>query len=95
MPLPCVSLNQLSCERHYRPLFKPVTLFATVGECWHIQGANGVGKTTLLKILAGIMSYTGGCQVRCSVSYAGHQPSVYGALSALENKIVKAKIKNG
>ncbi len=48
----CVS--QLSCERGYRELFNDLGFELLPGEILHIKGENGAGKTSLLRILAGL-----------------------------------------
>ena len=85
MALPRVMLDHVTRERQHRPVFKPVSLSAGPGQVWHVQGANGVGKTTLLRIIAGIASHVGQCEVEGSIAYSGHQPGLYGQLTAIEN----------
>lgn len=85
MARPRVRLDHVTRERQYRPVFKPISLSAGSGQVWHVQGANGVGKTTLLRIIAGISSHVGQCQVEGSIAYSGHQPGLYGQLTAIEN----------
>ena len=38
----------------------PVSLQIRAGECWHILGENGAGKSSLLQVLAGLESVTEG-----------------------------------
>lgn len=45
--------DQILGERGGRILFEGVSLCVPAGECLHIMGQNGVGKTTLLEALAG------------------------------------------
>ena len=80
-----VVLKSVTRERHYRPVFKPVTLSAIPGDVWHVQGLNGAGKTSLLKIIAGISHHTGQCHVSGGVAYSGHEPCVYGHFDVIEN----------
>ncbi|MCU7940834.1 MAG: cytochrome c biogenesis heme-transporting ATPase CcmA [gamma proteobacterium symbiont of Bathyaustriella thionipta] len=49
-----LSVNQLTCERGYRELFKELSFELSPGEILHIKGENGAGKTSLLRILAGL-----------------------------------------
>ena len=49
-----LQLNQFSPLRQYRPVFKPITAHFLPGKFYHIRGENGVGKSTLLKTLAGL-----------------------------------------
>ena len=78
-------LTNISKTYNYQYIFKPVNLLAHSKEAWHICGKNGSGKSTLLKIIAGICNYTGSCQIQSSLAYIGHQPGLYGQLTAEEN----------
>ncbi len=49
-----LSVNQLSCERGYRELFTDLNFSLSPGEILHIKGENGTGKTSLLRIIAGL-----------------------------------------
>ncbi|WP_410498616.1 heme ABC exporter ATP-binding protein CcmA [Chitinibacter sp. S2-10] len=49
-----LQIEGLTAMRGGRPLFNPVSLTLSAGQCLHLQGANGVGKTTLLKVIAGL-----------------------------------------
>ena len=44
----------LSCTRGDRQLFKELNFSATPGELIELRGANGSGKTSLLRILCGL-----------------------------------------
>ncbi len=45
----------LGCSRNEHLLFKPVSFTLTPGTGLVVMGANGVGKTTLLRVLAGLL----------------------------------------
>lgn len=47
-------VSHLTCERGYRELFKDLSFELTPGQILHIKGENGAGKTSLLRILAGL-----------------------------------------
>jgi len=49
-----LSVKQLTCERGYRELFNDLSFELSPGEILHIKGENGTGKTSLLRILAGL-----------------------------------------
>lgn len=58
---PCLlQAHNLACERDDRELFRALSLTAHAGECWQILGANGTGKTTLLRMLAGLFTHYDG-----------------------------------
>lgn len=81
-----------------KPVLRGVDLTLCSGERLALLGANGVGKTTLLRILAGLTKPTGGSfgikgldgvrdaqQIRRLVGFVAHQPYLYDELTALEN----------
>ncbi len=88
----------LECERGGRTLFRSLSLFLRPGEALRIAGANGSGKTSLLRILCGLAAPSAG-EVRWQGSpigelredyarqlvYLGHAPAVKGDLTAAEN----------
>ncbi len=47
-------VSHLTCERGYRELFKDLSFELSPGQILHIKGENGTGKTSLLRILAGL-----------------------------------------
>ncbi len=55
-----ISANQISLQFGKRVLFKDVSLTFMPGNCYGIIGANGTGKSTFLKILAGDIESTSG-----------------------------------
>ena len=48
-----ITVNNLSVQFGKRVLFKDVNLKFNNGNCDGIIGANGTGKSTLLKVIAG------------------------------------------
>ena len=88
----------LGCSRGDRPLFGGLTLSVPEGGLLHVKGSNGVGKTTLLRTLAGLsrphegtVHWRGevitalGDAYRACMTYLGHHDGVQGELSAAEN----------
>jgi heme exporter protein A len=88
----------LECERGGRSLFRELSFTLSGGELLRIAGPNGSGKTSLLRILCGLLSPTAG-EVRWNGSpaqslkeeyarqlvYLGHAPAVKDDLTAAEN----------
>jgi len=46
--------DQLACRRGDRVLLRDVGFALSAGEALHLSGANGIGKSSLLRILAGL-----------------------------------------
>lgn len=95
-----ITLQQLACERDQRELFDGVSLRLEPGEVLQVAGPNGSGKTSLLRILAGLLPPAAGDigygdqsifklagreRWRRDRLFIGHAPAVKGALSAKEN----------
>jgi len=56
------------------------------GEIWQIVGANGSGKTSLLRLLAGLSQASRGeVQRQSPLLFLGHRPAIKSALTPLEN----------
>lgn len=55
-----IAANNLSLQFGKRVLFDQVNIKFTEGNCYGVIGANGAGKSTFLKILAGDIDPTGG-----------------------------------
>lgn len=49
--------THLTVQRGAATLLQGLTWSVQVGECWGILGRNGVGKSTLLQVLAGLQPY--------------------------------------
>ena len=49
-----LSTRDLACRRGDRVLFRGLSLALKPGEALHVTGANGVGKSSLLRLLAGL-----------------------------------------
>ncbi|MFN3580614.1 MAG: cytochrome c biogenesis heme-transporting ATPase CcmA [Pseudomonas sp.] len=95
-----IDIHQLACERDQRSLFEGVSLRLEPGEVLQVAGPNGSGKTSMLRILAGLLPAAGGDvryaeesvfggagreRWRQSRLFIGHAPAVKGMLSAEEN----------
>src|SRR5690554_2762586 len=81
-----LAITDLSFERHFEPVFEPVSFVLGKGELLLVTGANGSGKTTLLKLLAGLLSPTEGhITLQQPALYAGHKAAIKDDLSVLEN----------
>lgn len=56
----CLRIESLSCRRATRPLLDNVTFTVSGGEAVHLTGPNGLGKTTLLRSLIGLVPFQQG-----------------------------------
>lgn len=57
---PLIEISNLSCSINDEIIFSDINLCLSSGECLAIQGGNGSGKSSLIKIILGeINSYTG------------------------------------
>ena len=67
-------------------LFGPIDLAVSSGGCLLISGANGTGKSTLLRVFAGLLAPEAG-EVRVSAArrYLGHHDAVKPTLTVWEN----------
>lgn len=84
-----LSWENLSKSYGRRRLFFDLTGQLGAGELLAVTGRNGSGKSTFLKILAGLVrADTGGVsrpQGQCSIGYAAPDLSLYGELTGREN----------
>lgn len=96
---------EIECERGGRKLFGPLSLRLSGGELLRIAGPNGSGKTSLLRILCGLLTPTSG-QVKWRGSaigelredysrhlvYLGHAPAVKDELTPVENLDIACRL---
>ena len=98
MSAPYLEINGLKKSFNLKPVLRGVDLFLDQGKCMALLGANGTGKTTLLRILAVLTKPDAGTvciagldierdpqQVQRMVGFVTHQPYLYDELTAMEN----------
>jgi heme exporter protein A len=97
--------KELECERGGRVLFRGLSFALKGGEALRVAGRNGSGKTSLLRILCGLLAPAGG-EVRWKdapisdlredysreLVYLGHAPAVKDDLSAAENLDITCRL---
>jgi len=90
--------SDLECIRGERRLFHGLSFTVGPGDMLWVLGANGSGKTSLLRLLCGLMRPESGSvtwsghdvrkareQFNADLLYAGHAPAIKDDLTALEN----------
>ena len=95
----------LSCTRAGRTLFRELSLETTPGSALWVRGANGSGKTSLLRLLCGLAHPDSGsvswqgenirserASLHASLLYIGHSPGLKGDLLAWENLVLAAQV---
>lgn len=84
--MPVLKAEGLACRRGGRLLFDQLDLSVAPGQCVWLKGTNGRGKTSLLRMLAGVSRPVQG-RIQCQppVVYLGHQDALKGDLTALES----------
>jgi heme exporter protein A len=88
----------LTCERGGRLLFEKLSFRLSAGDLLRIAGANGSGKTSLLRILCGLLEPAAGAvrwqgspiralreEYAKNIVYLGHAAAVKDELTAAEN----------
>ena len=97
--------RKIACVRGDKKLFSDLDLQLFAGQCLHIRGENGVGKTSLLRLLTGLASPDSGEVLWCGDSiekqaseyhrkllFLGHRDALKEDLSAIENLRMYAAI---
>jgi heme exporter protein A len=90
--------NALTCVRGERTLFTGLDLVVSAGEWLHVRGENGIGKTSLLRLLSGLTKPAAGeifwneqlisadpSEYHRNLLFLGHRDSLKEDLTALEN----------
>lgn len=93
-----LEVSELRCIRDERDLFRDLTFSLHTGELLLVEGRNGCGKTTLLRILCGIRVQESGTVRWCGeaiellgatyhrqIAYVGHHDGVKRELTVVEN----------
>ncbi len=104
-PPPLLEARALAMWRGERCLFRDLNLVIEPGRALHVRGPNGCGKTTLLRILCGLLAAEDGelrvqgeavhgadPRLRAAVGYLGHADGVKQELRVTENLLFAAAI---
>ena len=87
--------SELACNRGGRQVFSGLSFAVGAGEALVVSGPNGVGKSSLLRVIAGLVRRTGGeleleggdpeLTIGEQAHYLGHQDALKPSLSVAEN----------
>jgi len=99
-------IADLCCERDGRRLVDGLNIEVGAGQIYQVEGPNGSGKTSLLRILSGLSSrYTGSLQWKgkaiskaraeylSELTYLGHSSGVKAVLTPRENLMWHAALR--
>ncbi len=87
-------LHDLSMAYGRRALFSGVSAEVPPGRCLVVAGANGTGKSTLLKIIAGLLRpESGRVEFDGPCGYAAPDVQLYGELTGSENLAFFARLR--
>ena len=100
-----LAATDLACERGGRTLFSALSFGLRPGELLRVAGANGSGKTSLLRILCGLLAPAAGTvqwqgnditalreDYSTRLVYVGHAPAVKDDLTAAENLAITCRL---
>jgi len=91
-----LACNELTKDYGDRPALAPLTLLVPIGQRVAVVGHNGSGKTTMIRMAAGLLDPSGGTvhvmghasgtsEARSSLAYLSDTPSFYDDLSLWEH----------
>lgn len=82
-----LEVTDLACQRGGVTVLAGVTFRVAAGQALVLRGPNGIGKTTLLRVIAGLQPPSSGSVTMPpeSAAYAGHADGVKAVLSVAEN----------
>jgi heme exporter protein A len=97
-PVDGLRVEKVHVWRGDRHVLKGVSLALASGQLLHVSGPNGTGKTTLLRVICGLLRPEQGSvswrgqpissvrgEYQAALAYASHEPALKGDLTALEN----------
>ncbi|RYY94141.1 MAG: ATP-binding cassette domain-containing protein, partial [Comamonadaceae bacterium] len=105
MGTPALELRELACVRGGTALFDGLSLGVPEGRLLKVSGANGSGKSSLLRMICGLLPATRGEvlwrgsrigerreRFHRALIYQGHAAALKDELSAAENLLANARL---
>jgi heme exporter protein A len=84
--------TNLACERNGRIVFSNITFSIATGQCAELRGANGAGKSSLLRLIAGLVPAAGGTlrfknqtDIPQALHFIAHQDAMKSSMTVQEN----------
>jgi heme exporter protein A len=82
----------LACERNGRILFSNLSFSLSNGQCAELRGANGAGKSSLLRMIAGLvpvaagtLTFNGEMDIAQHLHFIAHQDAMKSSMTVEEN----------
>jgi branched-chain amino acid transport system ATP-binding protein len=106
LPIPALSLKQISAGYHGANIIKDITVDISAGEIFTVIGPNGSGKSTLAKVVVGLIPSTAGeiwigasClsvvsapdRVRAGLAYVPQEFNIFPNMTIGENLTIAAE----
>ncbi len=87
MSLPLLNAQDVTVSRGARRILEGLNLNVGEGELWQLVGGNGIGKTSLMRVLAGVtrLGVEGDIGLRETPLFLGHASAIKPLLSAYDN----------
>ena len=84
--------TNLACERNGRVVFTNLSFSLAPGQCAELRGANGAGKSSLLRLVAGLVpaaagtvTFNGDADISLPVHFIAHQDAMKASMTVEEN----------
>jgi heme exporter protein A len=97
-----LTAQALACERNGRVVFSDLSFEVRPGQCVELRGANGAGKSSLLRMIpglvpkaAGTLQFGGADEFATDVHLIAHQDAMKTAMTVSENLLFWAGVFSG
>ena len=95
----CLRADNLACVRGLRVVFADLNFAVAAGGILHVSGANGAGKTSLLRMICGFLapaaghvSLSGNTALARQSHYLGHADGLKNTLTPRETMIYESRL---